>query len=113
MNILLCCSQLICMPPDRSVEFDFTRRGFLVFDADHHSLTNGNLYVMYNNNNLPASAMPPLIPEFEVDEFSSIIQGMAKVRKLYCHFTNVIGVELVLGFSWFALVPKVSQVCLK
>ncbi|XP_053099210.1 inaD-like protein isoform X2 [Hemicordylus capensis] len=70
--------QLIYMPPDRSVDFDFTRRGLLVFDADHHPLANGNLYVTYNSNN----KMPPLISKLGVDEFNSVIQRMAKGRQI-------------------------------
>lgn len=60
------------MPPDRSVDFDFTRRGLLVFDADPHPVVNGNL----QND----KQMAPLISRFEVDEFNLIIQKMAKVK---------------------------------
>ncbi|XP_066480692.1 inaD-like protein [Tiliqua scincoides] len=70
--------QLICMPPDRSVDFDFTRRGFLVFDADHHPPANGNLYVTHNGSH----QIPPLIPNFGMDEFQSVIHRMAKGRQI-------------------------------
>lgn len=76
------------MPPDRPVDFDFTRRGLLVFDADHRSLATDNLYVTYNNNNLPVSKMPPLMPKFAVDEFNLAIQRMAKVRVQYHQYTK-------------------------
>ncbi|XP_077189637.1 inaD-like protein isoform X3 [Paroedura picta] len=74
--------QLSYMPPDRSVDFDFTRRGLLVFDADHRSVDVGNLYENYNNNNLPVSNMPPLMAKFPVDEFSLAVQRMAKGRQI-------------------------------
>ncbi|XP_015270716.1 PREDICTED: inaD-like protein [Gekko japonicus] len=74
--------QLSYMPPDRSVDFDFTRRGLLVFDADHRSLDINNLYVTCNNNNLPVSKMPPLMPKLAVDEFNFAIQRMAKGRQI-------------------------------
>ncbi|KAL8178558.1 UNVERIFIED_CONTAM: hypothetical protein K2H54_051231 [Gekko kuhli] len=75
--------QLSYMPPDRSVDFDFTRRGLLVFDADHRSLDINNLNVTCNNNNLPVSKMSPLMPKLTVDEFNFAIQRMAKVRVQY------------------------------
>lgn len=68
------------MPPDRSVDFDFTKRGLLVFDADHRSVDIGNLYVTYNNNNLPVPKTLPQMPKVAVDEFNLAIQRMAKVR---------------------------------
>ncbi|XP_054835616.1 inaD-like protein [Eublepharis macularius] len=94
--------QLSYMPPDRSVDFDFTRKGLLVFEADDHSLDNGNLYVTYNNKNLPVSKMPPLMPKFAVDEFNLAIQRMAKGRQI-----EYIDIEKPfsggLGFSVIAL----------
>ncbi|XP_048352066.1 inaD-like protein isoform X3 [Sphaerodactylus townsendi] len=74
--------QLSYMPPDRSVDFDFTRRGLLVFDADHRAPDFGNLYVTYNNNNLPVSKIPPLMPKLAVDEFNLAIQRMAKGKQI-------------------------------
>ncbi|KAJ6662563.1 hypothetical protein lerEdw1_011700 [Lerista edwardsae] len=90
--------QLIYMPPDRSVDFDFTRRGFLVFDADHHSPANGNLYVAHNDSR----QIPPPIPTCGMDEFHSVIQKMAKGRQI-----EYIDIEKPLngglGFSVVAL----------
>ncbi|XP_034271113.1 inaD-like protein [Pantherophis guttatus] len=86
--------QLRYMPPDRSVDFDFTRRGLLVFDADPHPVVNGNI----QND----KQMAPLISRFEVDEFNLIIQKMAKGRQI-----EYIDIEKPfnrgLGFSVIAL----------
>uniref|UniRef100_A0A8C8SUP7 PATJ crumbs cell polarity complex component n=1 Tax=Pelusios castaneus TaxID=367368 RepID=A0A8C8SUP7_9SAUR len=71
--------QLNCMPSDRSVDFDFTKRGLLVFDADR-SVANGNLYMAYNNSPLPRAA--PLTPKLGADEFNIMIQQMAKGRQI-------------------------------
>lgn len=64
--------QLNYMPPDRSVDFDFTKRGLLVF-ADK-SVTAGT----------PCTSAGPKAPAFTpnlgVNEFNMIIQQMAKVR---------------------------------
>ncbi|XP_063154111.1 inaD-like protein isoform X3 [Candoia aspera] len=86
--------QLRYMPPDRSVDFDFTRRGLLVFDADPHPVVNGNI----QND----KRMPPLISRFEVDEFNLIIQRMAKGRQIeYIDIEKPFNVGL--GFSVIAL----------
>uniref|UniRef100_A0A8C6XNL7 PATJ crumbs cell polarity complex component n=1 Tax=Naja naja TaxID=35670 RepID=A0A8C6XNL7_NAJNA len=86
--------QLRYMPPDRSVDFDFTRRGLLVFGADPHPVVNGNI----QND----KQMAPLISRFEVDEFNLIIQKMAKGRQI-----EYIDIEKPsnrgLGFSVIAL----------
>ncbi|XP_070602147.1 inaD-like protein isoform X2 [Erythrolamprus reginae] len=86
--------QLRYMPPDRSVDFDFTRQGLLVFDADPHPVVNGN-----TQND---KQMAPLISRFEVDEFNLIIQKMAKGRQI-----EYIDIEKPcnqgLGFSVIAL----------
>uniref|UniRef100_A0A670ZXG1 PATJ crumbs cell polarity complex component n=1 Tax=Pseudonaja textilis TaxID=8673 RepID=A0A670ZXG1_PSETE len=86
--------QLRYMPPDRSVDFDFTRRGLLVFGADPHPVVNGNI----QND----KQMAPLISRFEVDEFNLIIQKMAKGREI-----EYIDIEKPsnrgLGFSVIAL----------
>lgn len=60
------------MPPDRSVDFDFTRRGLLVFDADPHPVVNGSI----QND----KQMAPLISRFEMDDFNLTIQKMAEVK---------------------------------
>ncbi|XP_039194986.1 inaD-like protein isoform X2 [Crotalus tigris] len=86
--------QLRYMPPDRSVDFDFTRRGLLVFDADPHPVVNGNIQ--------NEKQMAPLISRFEMDEFNLIIQKMAKGRQI-----EYIDIEKPfnggLGFSVIAL----------
>lgn len=65
------------MPPDHSVDFDFTKRGLLVF-ADK-SIAAGSVYT-------PCSSLEPkastFTPNLGVNEFNQIIQQMAKVRLL-------------------------------
>lgn len=65
------------MPPDRSVDFDFTKRGLLVF-ADK-SVTAGNVC---KQSSLPEPRASTFIPNLGVNEFNTIIQQMAKVRLL-------------------------------
>lgn len=60
------------MPSDHSVDFDFTRKGVLVF-ADK-SVANGNL----SKSAIPR--LPLLVPDLEVNEFNAVIQQMAKVK---------------------------------
>ncbi|KAH0618553.1 hypothetical protein JD844_017879 [Phrynosoma platyrhinos] len=90
--------QLTYLPPDRSVDFDFTRRGLLVFDADRQSLANGNLCVTYNNNN----QVDPVIPKLGMDDFNMIIQRMAKGRHIE-HIDIEKPFNRGLGFSVVAL----------
>lgn len=65
------------MPSDCSVDFDFTKRGLLVF-ADK-SVAAGSV-------NTPCSSPEPkastFTPNLGVNEFNTIIQQMAKVRLL-------------------------------
>ncbi|XP_061325609.1 inaD-like protein isoform X1 [Pezoporus flaviventris] len=69
--------QLNYMPPDRSVDFDFTKRGLLVF-ADK-SVAAGSGYT-------PCSSLEPkastFTPNLGVNEFNQIIQQMAKGRQI-------------------------------
>ncbi|XP_040983482.1 inaD-like protein isoform X5 [Aquila chrysaetos chrysaetos] len=69
--------QLNYMPSDRSVDFDFTKRGLLVF-ADK-SVAAGSV-------NTPCSSPEPKAPTFApnlgVNEFNTIIQQMAKGRQI-------------------------------
>lgn len=65
------------MPPDRSVDFDFTKRGLLVF-ADK-SVTAGNVS---KQSSLPEPRASTFIPNLGVNEFNTVIQQMAKVRLL-------------------------------
>ncbi|XP_050162264.1 inaD-like protein isoform X2 [Myiozetetes cayanensis] len=66
--------QLNYMPPDRSVDFDFTKRGLLVF-ADK-SVTAGTPC------SSPGPKAPPFTPNLGVNEFNMIIQQMAKGRQI-------------------------------
>ncbi|NXJ94467.1 INADL protein, partial [Corythaixoides concolor] len=69
--------QLSYMPPDRSVDFDFTKRGLLVF-ADK-SVAAGNVYTPCSSPEPKASTFTP---NLGVNEFNSIIQQMAKGRQI-------------------------------
>ncbi|XP_040534516.1 inaD-like protein isoform X2 [Gallus gallus] len=69
--------QLNYMPPDRSVDFDFTKRGLLVF-ADK-SVTAGNVC---KQSSLPEPRASTFIPNLGVNEFNAIIQQMAKGRQI-------------------------------
>ncbi|XP_042676068.1 inaD-like protein isoform X5 [Centrocercus urophasianus] len=69
--------QLNYMPPDRSVDFDFTKRGLLVF-ADK-SVTAGNVC---KQSSLPEPRASTFIPNLGVSEFNTIIQQMAKGRQI-------------------------------
>ncbi|RMC08751.1 hypothetical protein DUI87_15001 [Hirundo rustica rustica] len=66
--------QLSYMPPDRSVDFDFTKRGLLVF-ADK-SVTAGTPCTS------PGPKAPAFTPNLGVNEFNTIIQQMAKGRQI-------------------------------
>ncbi|KFP66760.1 InaD-like [Cariama cristata] len=67
--------QLNYMPPDRSVDFDFTKRGLLVF-ADK-SVAAGSVYTTCSSPEPKAST-----PNLGVNEFNVIIQQMAKGRQI-------------------------------
>ncbi|XP_021261138.1 inaD-like protein isoform X7 [Numida meleagris] len=69
--------QLNYMPPDRSVDFDFTKRGLLVF-ADK-SVSAGNVC---KQSSLPEPRASTFIPNLGVNEFNAIIQQMAKGRQI-------------------------------
>ncbi|XP_054067564.1 inaD-like protein isoform X3 [Rissa tridactyla] len=69
--------QLNYMPPDRSVDFDFTKRGLLVF-ADK-SVAAGSVSVPCSSPELKASTFTP---NLGVNEFNAIIQQMAKGRQV-------------------------------
>ncbi|XP_038268897.1 inaD-like protein isoform X7 [Dermochelys coriacea] len=90
--------QLNYMPSDRSVDFNFTKRGLLVFDADR-SIANGNAYMAYNSS---GPRVDPLTPKLGADELNKMIQQMAKGRQI-----EYIDIEKPsvggLGFSVIAL----------
>ncbi|KAM9238678.1 inaD-like protein [Leptosomus discolor] len=69
--------QLSYMPPDCSVDFDFTKRGLLVF-ADK-SVTAGSVYTPCGSPEPEASTFTP---NLGVNEFNTIIQKMAKGRQI-------------------------------
>ncbi|KAF1447952.1 InaD-like protein, partial [Pygoscelis papua] len=69
--------QLNYMPPDRSVDFDFTKRGLLVF-ADK-SVAAGSMYTPCSSPEPKASTFTPNVG---VNEFNAIIQQMAKGRQI-------------------------------
>ncbi|NWY61087.1 INADL protein, partial [Chionis minor] len=69
--------QLNYMPPDRSVDFDFTKRGLLVF-ADK-SVVAGSVYTPCSS---PETKAPTLAPNLSLNEFNAIIQQMARGRQV-------------------------------
>ncbi|NXG47859.1 INADL protein, partial [Psilopogon haemacephalus] len=69
--------QLNYMPLDRSVDFDFTKRGLLVF-ADK-SVAGGSVYTPCSS---PEPKTSTFTPNLEVNEFNTIIQQMAKGRQI-------------------------------
>ncbi|XP_067996855.1 inaD-like protein isoform X2 [Melanerpes formicivorus] len=69
--------QLNYMPPDRSVDFDFTKRGLLVF-ADK-SVAAESIYTPCSSPEPKASTFTP---NLGVNEFNTIIQQMAKGRQI-------------------------------
>uniref|UniRef100_A0A8C3PJF4 PATJ crumbs cell polarity complex component n=1 Tax=Calidris pygmaea TaxID=425635 RepID=A0A8C3PJF4_9CHAR len=69
--------QLNYMPPDRSVDFDFTKRGLLVF-ADK-SVAAGSTYVPCSSPEPKASTFTP---NLGINEFNAIIQQMARGRQV-------------------------------
>ncbi|KAK2543198.1 Inadl isoform A [Columba livia] len=97
--------QLNYMPPDRSVDFDFTKRGLLVF-ADK-SVAAGSVCTACSSPEPKASTFPP---NLGVNEFNAIIQQMAKGRQI-----ETIKIEKPsvggLGFSVVALKnPSLGEV---
>ncbi|XP_072853822.2 inaD-like protein isoform X2 [Pogona vitticeps] len=85
------------MPAGHSVDFDFTRRGLLVFDADRHALVDGNRSATVCN-----SQVTPVIPKPAMNEFSLAIQRMAKGRQIeHIHIEKPF--HGGLGFSVIAL----------
>ncbi|NXL35617.1 INADL protein, partial [Glaucidium brasilianum] len=69
--------QLSYMPPDHSVDFDFTKRGLLVF-ADK-SVAAGSVYTPCSSPELKAFTFTP---NLGVNEFNTIIRQMAKGRQI-------------------------------
>uniref|UniRef100_A0A8C3QMF1 PATJ crumbs cell polarity complex component n=1 Tax=Cyanoderma ruficeps TaxID=181631 RepID=A0A8C3QMF1_9PASS len=94
--------QLNYMPPDRSVDFDFTKRGLLVF-ADK-SVTAGTPCAS------PGPKASAFTPNLGVNEFNMIIQQMAKGRQIESITIDKPSVG-GLGFSVVALKnPSLGEV---
>ncbi|TRZ20029.1 hypothetical protein HGM15179_007010 [Zosterops borbonicus] len=94
--------QLNYMPPDRSVDFDFTKRGLLVF-ADK-SVTAGTPCTS------PGPKASAFTPNLGVNEFNMIIQQMAKGRQIESITIDKPSVG-GLGFSVVALKnPSLGEV---
>ncbi|XP_062353199.1 inaD-like protein [Cinclus cinclus] len=94
--------QLSYMPPDRSVDFDFTKRGLLVF-ADK-SVTAGTPCTS------PGPKASAFTPKLGVNEFNMIIQQMAKGRQIESITIDKPSVG-GLGFSVVALKnPSLGEV---
>ncbi|XP_036208779.1 inaD-like protein isoform X4 [Myotis myotis] len=90
--------QLSHIPSDCSANFDFSRKGLLVFTDG--AITNGN--VQRSSNNLTVSGLFPWTPKLGNEDFNSIIQQMAQGRQI-----EYIDIERPstggLGFSVVAL----------
>ncbi|VFV31167.1 inad-like [Lynx pardinus] len=70
--------QLSHIPSDCSANFDFSRKGLLVFTDG--AITNGN--AQRPSNNLTASALFPWTPNLGNEDFNSVIQQMAQGRQI-------------------------------
>lgn len=90
--------QLSHIPSDCSANFDFSRKGLLVFTDG--AITNGN--AQRSSNNSTASGLLPWTPKLASEDFNSIIQQMAQGRQI-----EYIDIERPstggLGFSVVAL----------
>ncbi|KAM9243826.1 inaD-like protein isoform 2-T2 [Dugong dugon] len=90
--------QLSHMPSDCSANFDFSRKGLLVFTDG--SITNGN--AQRPSNNLAVSGLFPWTPKLGNEDFNSVVQQMAQGRQI-----EYIDIERPstggLGFSVVAL----------
>ncbi|XP_024596172.1 inaD-like protein isoform X5 [Neophocaena asiaeorientalis asiaeorientalis] len=70
--------QLSHLPSDCSANFDFSRKGLLVFTDG--AITNGNAH--RSSNNLTVSGLFPWTPMLGNEDFNSIMQQMAQGRQL-------------------------------
>ncbi|XP_058394156.1 inaD-like protein isoform X3 [Diceros bicornis minor] len=70
--------QLSHIPSDCSANFDFSRKGLLVFTDG--AITNGNAH--RSSNNLTVSGLFPWTPKSGNEDFNSIIQQMAQGRQV-------------------------------
>ncbi|KAM6217057.1 inaD-like protein [Rhynchocyon petersi] len=100
--------QLSHIPSDCSTNFEFSRKGFLVFTDG--SITNGN--AQRPSNNLATSGLFPWIPKLGNEDFNSVIQQMAQGRQI-----EYIDIERPssggLGFSVVALrSPSLGEVAI-
>ncbi|XP_016061383.1 PREDICTED: inaD-like protein, partial [Miniopterus natalensis] len=70
--------QLSHIPSDSSANFDFSRKGLLVFTDG--AITNGN--VQRSSNNMTVSGLFPWTPKSGNEDFNAIIQQMAQGRQI-------------------------------
>ncbi|XP_075037890.1 inaD-like protein isoform X2 [Mixophyes fleayi] len=101
--------QLNRMPADRNAEFDFTKKGLLVFEADS-SAYSGDKSNSLSSTSFDTSKFPLVNMNFNADEFSRKILQMAEGRQI-----EYIDIEKPsvggLGFSVVALKnPSVGDV---
>ncbi|XP_030061270.1 inaD-like protein isoform X2 [Microcaecilia unicolor] len=93
--------QLNRMPADHSAKFDFSKKGLLVFDADHSQIKGYGKSNAYSTLDRSAPSRV-LLPELREEEFRKIIQQMAEGRQI-----EYIDIEKPsvggLGFSVVAL----------
>lgn len=92
MILLFSLRQLSHIPSDCSANFDFSRKGLLVFTDG--AITNGN--AQRPSNNLTASGLFPWTPNLGNEDFNSVIQQMAQVKLylvmgLFCYIFPLIG----------------------
>ncbi|XP_057399624.1 inaD-like protein isoform X11 [Balaenoptera acutorostrata] len=70
--------QLSHLPSDCSANFDFSRKGLLVFTDG--TITNGNAH--RSSNNLTVSGLFPWTPKLGNEDFNSVMQQMAQGRQI-------------------------------
>ncbi|XP_036700786.1 inaD-like protein isoform X9 [Balaenoptera musculus] len=70
--------QLSHLPSDCSANFDFSRKGLLVFTDG--AITNGNVH--RSSNNLTVSGLFPWTPKLGNEDFNSVMQQMAQGRQI-------------------------------
>lgn len=78
MYLCFCLQQLSHIPSGCSANFDFSKKGLLVFTDS--AITNGNAH--RSSNNLTVSGLFPWNSKSGNENFNSVIQQMAQV-KLY------------------------------
>ncbi|KAI4580067.1 hypothetical protein MJT46_001435 [Ovis ammon polii x Ovis aries] len=92
LKILL---QLSHIPSDCSANFDFSRKGLLVFTDG--AITNGNAH--RSSNNLTVSGLFSWTPKSGNEDFNSVIQQMAQIRWGHIEDVELINDGSGLGFG--------------